>query len=145
MEELAKQMQQKIGLNDEIISSLKEFFGTTLSDFLKVYRDFENAEDEKLKNILKRQDTIYQKLHELMKASSLMFANSKEDSLSKLTEINGRQQRFISSIREFFTSNSKFMAAYRKKSPELYFQMEALLDRQEVIFQKLESIIKPNI
>ena len=143
MEELAKQMQQKIGLNDEIISSLKEFFGTTLSDFLK-YRDFENAEDEKLKNILKRQDTIYQK-HELMKASSLRFANSKEDSLSKLTEINGRQQRFISSIREFFTSNSKFMAAYRKKSPELYFQMEALLDRQEVIFQKLESIIKPNI
>jgi hypothetical protein len=80
-----------------------------------------------------------------MKASSLRFANSKEDSLSKLTEINGRQQRFISSIREFFTSNSKFMAAYRKKSPELYFQMEALLDRQEVIFQKLESIIKPNI
>jgi len=102
MEELAKQVQQKIGLNDEIISSLKEFFGTTLSDFLKVYRDFENAEDEKLKNILKRQDTIYQKLHELMKASSLRFANSKEDSLSKLTEINGRQQRFISSIREFF-------------------------------------------
>jgi len=145
MEELAKQMQQKIGLNDEIISSLKEFFGTTLSDFLKVYRDFENAEDEKLKNILKRQDTIYQKLHELMKASSLRFANSKEDSLSKLTEINGRQQRFISSIREFFISNSKFMAAYRKKSPELYFQMETLLDKQEVIFQKLESIIKPNI
>jgi len=145
MEELAKQMQQKIGLNDEIISSLKEFFGTTLSDFLKVYRDFENAEDEKLKNILKRQDTIYQKLHELMKASSLRFANSKEDSLSKLTEINGRQQRFISSIREFFLSNSKFMAAYRKKSPELYFQMETLLDKQEVIFQKLESIIKPNI
>jgi hypothetical protein len=145
MEELAKQVQQKIGLNDEIISSLKEFFGTTLSDFLKVYRDFENAEDEKLKNILKRQDTIYQKLHELMKASSLRFANSKEDSLSKLTEINGRQQRFISSIREFFLSNSKFMAAYRKKSPELYFQMETLLDKQEVIFQKLESIIKPNI
>ena len=145
MEELAKQVQQKIGLNDEIISSLKEFFGTTLSDFLKVYRDFENAEDEKLKNILKRQDTIYQKLHELMKASSLRFANSKEDSLSKLTEINGRQQRFISSIREFFLSNSKFMAAYRRKSPELYFQMETLLDKQEVIFQKLESIIKPNI
>ena len=145
MEELAKQVQQKIGLNDEIISSLKEFFGTTLSDFLKVYRDFENAEDEKLKNILKRQDTIYQKLHELMKASSLRFANSKEDSLSKLTEINGRQQRFISSIREFFSSNSKFMVAYRKKSPELYFQMETLLDKQEVIFQKLESIIKPNI
>ena len=121
MVELAKQIQQKISLNDEIISSLKEFFGTTLSDFLKVYRDFENTEDEKLKNILKRQDTIYQKLHELMKASSLRFTNSKEDNLSKLTEINERQQRFISSIKEFFSSNSKFMAAYRKKSPKLYF------------------------
>ena len=36
-----KQMQQKIALDDEIISSLKEFFGTSLSDFLKVYRDFQ--------------------------------------------------------------------------------------------------------
>jgi len=93
MEELAKQVQQKIGLNDEIISSLKEFFGTTLSDFLKVYRDFENAEDEKLKNILKRQD----------KGLSPQSGNFL------------RQQRFISSIREFFSSNSKFMAAYKKK------------------------------
>ena len=122
MEELAKQVQQKIGLNDEIISSLKEFFGTTLSDFLKVYRDFENAEDEKLKNILKRQDTIYQKLHELMKASSLRFANSKEENLSKLTEINERQQMFISSIREFFSSNSKFMAAYKKNRLNCIFR-----------------------
>jgi hypothetical protein len=31
------------------------------------------------------------------------------------------------------------MAAYRKKSPELYAQMEILLDEQEVIFQKLKD------
>jgi hypothetical protein len=31
------------------------------------------------------------------------------------------------------------MAAYRKKSPELYSQMETLLDEQEVIFQKLKD------
>jgi len=138
-------LQQKIDLNYQIISSLKEFFGTSLSDFLKVYRDIENTKDEKLGNILKRQDMIYKKIHELMEASLSSSANSKEDSLSKLTEISQRQQRFISSIKQFFSSNSKFMAAYRKKSPELYFQMEALLDRQEVIFQKLKSIIKPNI
>jgi len=121
-------LQQKIDLNDQIISSLKEFFGTSLSDFLKVYRDIENTKDEKLGNILKRQDMIYKKIHELMEAS-----------LSKLTEISQRQQRFISSIKQFFSSNSKFMAAYRKKSPELYSQMETLLDEQEVIFQKLKD------
>ena len=131
-------LQQKIDLNDQIISSLKEFFGTSLSDFLKVYRDIENTKDEKLGNILKRQDMIYKKIHELMESLS-SSANSKEDSLSKLTEISQRQQRFISSIKQFFSSNSKFMAAYRKKSPELYSQMETLLDEQEVIFQKLND------
>ena len=132
-------LQQKIDLNDQIISSLKEFFGTSLSDFLKVYRDIENTKDEKLGNILKRQDVIYKKIHELMEASLSSSANSKEDSLSKLTEISQRQQRFISSIKQFFSSNSKFMATYRKKSPELYSQMETLLDEQEVIFQKLKD------
>jgi hypothetical protein len=132
-------LQQKIDLNDQIISSLKEFFGTSLSDFLKVYRDIENTKDEKLGNILKRQDMIYKKIHELMEASLSSSANSKEDSLSKLTEISQRQQRFISSIKQFFSSNSKFMTAYRKKSPELYSQMETLLDEQEVIFQKLKD------
>ena len=132
-------LQQKIDLNDQIISSLKEFFGTSLSDFLKVYRDIENTKDEKLGNILKRQDMIYKKIHELMEASLSSSANLKEDSLSKLTEISQRQQRFISSIKQFFSSNSKFMAAYRKKSPELYSQMETLLDEQEVIFQKLND------
>lgn len=132
-------LQQKIDLNDQIISSLKEFFGTSLSDFLKVYRDIENTKDEKLGNILKRQDMIYKKIHELMEASLSSSANSKEDSLSKLTEISQRQQRFISSIKQFFSSNSKFMVAYRKKSPELYSQMETLLDEQEVIFQKLKD------
>ena len=47
--------------------------------------------------------------------------------------------------REVKAHMERVMAANRKKSPELYFQMETLLDKQEVIFQKLESIIKPNI
>jgi len=66
-EELIKSLQQKIELNEEIISSLKEFFGTYLSNFLKEYRNEKDQHDEKLNKILEQQDTIYQKFHELMK------------------------------------------------------------------------------
>lgn len=66
-EELIKSLQQKVKLNEEIISSLKEFFGTYLSNFLKEYRNEKNQHDEKLNKILEQQDTIYQKFHELMK------------------------------------------------------------------------------
>ncbi len=66
-EELIKSLQQKVKLNEEIISSLKEFFGTYLSNFLKEYRNEKDHHDEKLNKILEQQDTIYQKFHELMK------------------------------------------------------------------------------
>ncbi len=66
-EELIKSLQQKVKLNEEIISNLKEFFGTYLSNFLKEYRNKKDQHDEKLNKILERQDTIYQKFHELMK------------------------------------------------------------------------------
>ncbi len=66
-EELIKSLQQKVKLNEEIISSLKEFFGTYLSNFLKEYRNEKDQHDEKLNKILEQQDTIYQKFHELMK------------------------------------------------------------------------------
>jgi len=59
-------LEQKIKLNAEIISNLKEFFGSYLSDFLKEYRD-EAKHDEKLNKILQQQDSIYQKFNELMK------------------------------------------------------------------------------
>jgi len=65
-EELITQLEQQVKLNEEMISSLKEFFGTYLSDFLKQYRNQEQP-DEKLNKILQRQDGIYQKFHELMK------------------------------------------------------------------------------
>lgn len=66
-EELIKSLQQKVKLNEEIISSLKEFFGTYLSNFLKQYRNEKAKHNEKLNKILERQDRIYQKFHELMK------------------------------------------------------------------------------
>ena len=65
-EELITQLEQQLKLNEEMISSLKEFFGTYLSNFLKQYRNQEQL-DEKLNKILQRQDGIYQKFHELMK------------------------------------------------------------------------------
>jgi len=65
-EELINQLEQQEKLNEEMISSLKEFFGTYLSNFLKQYRSQEQS-DEKLNKILQRQDEIYQKFHELMK------------------------------------------------------------------------------
>ena len=65
-EELITQLEQQVKLNEEMISSLKEFFGTYLSNFLKQYRNQEQP-DEKLNKILQRQDGIYQKFHELMK------------------------------------------------------------------------------
>ena len=65
-EELITQLEQQLKLNEEMISSLKEFFGTYLSNFLKQYRNQEQP-DEKLNKILQRQDGIYKKFHELMK------------------------------------------------------------------------------
>ena len=65
-EELINQLEQQEKLNEEMISSLKEFFGTYLSNFLKQYRNQE-LPDGKLNKILQRQDKIYQKFHELMK------------------------------------------------------------------------------
>ncbi len=65
-EELITQLEQQVKLNAEMISSLKEFFGTYLSNFLKQYRNQEQP-NEKLNKILQRQDGIYQKFHELMK------------------------------------------------------------------------------
>ena len=62
-----KQLRQKIELNKQIVNSLKEFFGTYLSNFLKQYRNEKAKHDEKLNKILERQDRIYQKFHELMK------------------------------------------------------------------------------
>ncbi len=66
-EELINKLEQQIKINEEIISGLKEFFGTYLSNFLKQYRDQDAQPDEKLSKILQRQDGVYQKFNELMK------------------------------------------------------------------------------
>jgi len=67
-EELITHLEQQVKLNEEMISSLKEFFGTYLSNFLKQYRNQEQP-TEKLNKILQRQDGIYQKFHELMRGA----------------------------------------------------------------------------
>jgi len=65
--ELIKQLGKNIELNKQILNSLKEFFGTYLSDFLKMYRNASEERDEELKEILAHQDQIFSKFHELMK------------------------------------------------------------------------------
>ncbi len=65
--ELIKQLGKNIELNKQILNSLKEFFGTYLSDFLNTYRNANEERDEELKEILAHQDQIFSKFHELMK------------------------------------------------------------------------------
>lgn len=66
-EQVIKQLQQRIKINEEIIANLEEFFGTYLSTFLKEYRNNNDQHNERLNKIFERQDKIYQKLHEIMK------------------------------------------------------------------------------
>ena len=139
-EELITQLEQQVKLNEEMISSLKEFFGTYLSNFLKQYRNQEQP-NEKLNKILQRQDGIYQKFHELMKECWVVSKDS-EKIILELKDKIIHQQGIITILREFFSSNSTFIKLYRKNSPELYPEMNTLLDKQEVIFQKLESAMK---
>jgi len=68
-----------------------------------------------------------------------------EDSEKLILQLKDKiihQQGIITILREFFSSNSAFIKLYRKNSPELYPEMNTLLDRQEAIFQKLESTMK---
>ena len=66
-EEIIKQLQKKVEINRQIVGSLREFFGTYQSDFLKMYRKTDEERDEKLNEILAHQDRIFAKFHELMK------------------------------------------------------------------------------
>ena len=66
-DEIISQLKERIEINNQIIANLKEFFGTYLSEFLKMYREGTESRDERLNKILLHQDQIYAKFHELMK------------------------------------------------------------------------------
>ncbi len=68
-----------------------------------------------------------------------MSENPNEKIILELKNKIQHQEKVITTIKEFFSSNSEFIKLYRKNSPELYLEMETLLDKQEAIFQKLES------
>ncbi len=68
-----------------------------------------------------------------------MSENPNEKVILELKNKIQHQEKVITTIKEFFSSNSEFIKLYRKNSPELYSEMETLLDKQEAIFQKLES------
>ncbi len=71
-----------------------------------------------------------------------MVSEDSEKLILQLKDKIIHQQRIITVLREFFSSNSTFIKLYRKNSPELYPEMNTLLDRQEAVFQKLESAMK---
>ena len=55
------------------------------------------------------------------------------------------QNQFIVTLKEFFSSNSKFIKLYRQR-PEGYHQnMQSLLANQEKIFSKLSELIKGDV
>ena len=66
-DEIIIQLKEKIEISNQIITNLREFFGTYQSEFLKMYRDGIESRDERLNKILLHQDQIYAKFHELMK------------------------------------------------------------------------------
>ena len=68
-----------------------------------------------------------------------MSENPNEKIILELKNKIQHQEKVITTIKEFFSSNSEFIKLYRKNSPELYSEMETILDKQEAIFQKLES------
>lgn len=70
-----------------------------------------------------------------------MSENHNEKIILDLKNKIAYQQKVITVTREFFSSNSKFIKLYRKNSLELYPEMEALLEEQKAIFQKLESTL----
>ncbi len=70
-----------------------------------------------------------------------MSENPNEKIILELKNKIQHQEKVITTIKEFFSSNSEFIKLYRKNSPELYSEMETLLDKQEAIFQKLESVM----
>ena len=70
------------------------------------------------------------------------MSKDSEKIILELKEKIIHQQGIITILSEFFSSNSTFIKLYRKNSPELYPEMNILLDKQEAIFQKLESAMK---
>lgn len=131
---MSDDLNRQIKLNDEMISNLKEFFGSYLSNFLKEYRN-KKEDDPKLKEVLSLQDKIYDKFHKLMKEGNLESMQTTDpQSYAK------KQQQIIEIIKKFFSSNSKFIKLYRKGSKD-YGKMEQLLEEQQRIFDELSGLL----
>lgn len=128
-------LNRQIKLNEEMISNLKEFFGSYLSNFLKEYRN-KKENDPKMKEILELQDKIYYKFHNLMKGGVLTTEGTGD-----LQNHVKKQQQIIIIIKKFFSSNSKFIKLYRRGSKD-YEKMKELLTEQESIFEELSKLIK---
>lgn len=135
-------LRKQVNLNEELISNLREFFGSYLSNFLKEYRNPEHKPDESLSRLLKRQDDIFEKFHSLMKDSTFIANKGDSVDISSLKEYVDFQHKIIYMIKQFFSSNSSFIRFYRKHSSEHYGDMERCLDEQDKIYDNLCLLLR---
>lgn len=132
----SENLDNQIKLNDEMITNLREFFGSYLSNFLKEYRN-KKDHDPRMLDILSLQDKIYDKIHHLMKYG-VPISEQTDDPKTHLKN----QQQIIIMIKKFFSSNSKFIKLYREETNKNYEKMNELLTEQERIFEDLSKLIR---
>ena len=65
-DEIIKTLKEKIVSQNDVINTIKEFFSSN-SQFMKIYRQKQYDQYEKLESVLANQEKIFSKLEELIK------------------------------------------------------------------------------
>ena len=65
-DEIIKTLKEKIVSQNDVINTIREFFSSN-SQFMKIYRQKQYDQYEKLESVLANQEKIFSKLEELIK------------------------------------------------------------------------------
>ena len=65
-DEIIKTLKEKIVSQNDVINTIREFFSSN-SQFMKIYRQKQYDQCEKLESVLANQEKIFSKLKELIK------------------------------------------------------------------------------
>ncbi|MGI0008710.1 MAG: hypothetical protein ACRD92_03730 [Nitrosopumilaceae archaeon] len=65
-DEIIKTLKEKIVSQNDVINTIREFFSSN-SQFMKIYRQKQYDQYEKLESVLANQEKIFTKFEELMK------------------------------------------------------------------------------
>ncbi len=65
-DEIIKTLKEKIVSQNDVINTIREFFSSN-SQFMKIYRQKQYDQYEKLESVLANQEKIFSKLKELIK------------------------------------------------------------------------------